>query len=382
MSNTKIQVFAWSVFFIVLLTVILSLYVDRFNPFIGTNLIPFPEAETVVGDVWDRLEIDFRSGKNNIILAFVHIQKTGGKSLVKSFLSVQKRGNPLCYMIRNITNDHNYMNSGRCYIDLPKSKEMWFVSETTYGWPCGAHPLLLGLKSCLPKLFLQKYGGRPRSFQFLTLIRHPVIRFISEFYHVSSFNGWLRSYLCNGKKIVRDMRPSGCIHRIKKGVTFEDFMSCSDNWAINRQTLMLADVDKAGCLNQTVMSTDERNSILLATAKQNLKDMIYFGVTEYITESILLLEHRLDIEFGSPLIQPLINELNIADHIYEIWNNSNLYKKISSVNYLDMQLYEYGLKLFDQRLRQIHINIDFQKTDKDIFRFMYSAETSNDFISK
>ena len=145
---------------------------------------------------------------------------------------------------------------------------------------------------------------------------------------------------------------------------------------------MLADVDNAGCLNQAVMSNDKRNSILLATAKQNLKDMINFGVTEYITESILLLEHRLDIELGSPLTQPLIKELNIADRIYEIWNNSNLYKKISSVNYLDMQLYQYGLKLFDQRLKQIHINIDFQKTDKDIFSFMYSAETSNDFISK
>ena len=343
MSNTKVQVLAWSVFFIVLLTVILSLYVDRFNPYLVTNSIPLPEAETVVGDVWHRLEIDFRSSNNNIILAFVHIQKTGGKSLVKSFLSVQKRGNPLCYMKRNITNDHNYLNSGRCYIDLPKSKEMWFVSETTYGWPCGVHPLLLGLKSCLPKLFLQKYGKRPRSFQFLTLIRHPVVRFISEFYHVSSFGGWSPSYLCNGKRFLRDVRPSSCIHRIKKDVTFEDFVSCPDNWAINRQTLMLADVDKVSCLNEAVMSTDERDSILLATAKQNLKDMIYFGVTEYITESILLLEHRLDIKFGSPLTQPLIKELSIANRIYEIWNNSNLYKKISSVNYLDMQLYEYGL---------------------------------------
>ena len=35
-----------------------------------------------------------------------------------------------------------------------------------------------------------------------------------------------------------------------------------------------------------------------------------------------------------------------------------------------------------QRLKQIRINIDFQKPDKDIFSFMYSAEISNDFISK
>ena len=98
--------------------------------------------------------------------------------------------------------------------------------------------------------------------------------------------------------------------------------------------------------------------------------MVFFGVTEYMKESVLLVEHRLDVKFGS-FSQPLIKDLSIADLLYKVWNNSTLYKEISSINYLDMQLYEYGLKLFNQRLQQIHINIDFQKIDKEVYSLTF-----------
>ena len=134
--------------------------------------------------------------------------------------------------------------------------------------------------------------------------------------------------------------------------------------------MMLADVDKAECLNQTAMYSKERDSILLATAKWNLKEMMYFGVTDYINESVLLLEHRFDVKIASPLSQPQIKDLTIAGLLHKVWSNRTLYNEISSINYLDMQLYEYGLTLFEQRLKQIHINIDLQKTDKDIYSIL------------
>ena len=107
------------------------------------------------------------------------------------------------------------------------------------------------------------------------------------------------------------------MRRITQRVTFKDFTSCPESWSNNRQTMMLADVDKAECLNQTAMSNEERDSILLATAKWNLKD---FGVTEYINESVSLLEHRLDVKIP-PLSQPQIKDQTIADLPRKVWSN-------------------------------------------------------------
>ena len=368
----KAQVFVWCVFLIVLITIALSVYVSRFNPYVvteDTRSSPIPEAETdVVGDVWHPLKVDFRSGKYTF--AFVHIQKTGGREFAIHFQNIQKRGEPLCRIKRNITNYQNYLGSGVCPIDLPASKEMWLVSETTYGWPCGVHPFLIDWKSCLPNLFERKFGKRSRSFHFFTIIRHPVVRYISEFYHLRRVGNWVRHNLCKGKKYLREVNQANCLHKIRRNVSLKDFMSCPESWSNNRQTLILADVDKAGCLDPSAMSTEERDSILLATAKKNLEQMVFFGVTEYMKESVLLVEHRLDVKFGS-FSQPLIKDLSIADLLYKVWNNSTLYKEISSINYLDMQLYEYGLKLFNQRLQQIRINIDFQKIDKEVYSLTF-----------
>ena len=358
----KTKVLTLCVFFIVLLTVTLSNYVDIFNPYIvteSTRILPIPQAEIIVGDVWPRFEVDFRSGNNTFV--FFHIQKTGGKEFAIYFQTLQRGGESLC-QIRNITNYRNRIRSGKCFINRPNSKEMWLISETTFGWPCGLHPLLMEVKSCLPTVVESKFGKRNRSYQFFTLIRHPILRYISEFHHVSNIGNWRFQYMCNDK--IHYLNKTGCASR---GVTLKDFMSCSESWSANRQTIMLADVDKAGCLIPAVMSSTERDSILLETAKRNLKEMIYFGVTEFMKESVLLLEHRFDVQFDSPLLQPQMKDLSIADLLYKVWNNSTLYKEISSINYLDMQLYEYGLKLFNRRLQQIRINIDFQKIDKEIY---------------
>ena len=370
-SALATKVLTLCVFVIVLLTVTLSNYVTIFNPYVvteTTRLLPIPEAEIFVGDMWPRLEVDFRSGNNTFV--FFHIQKTGGKEFAIYFQSLQRGGESLC-QIRNISNYRNRIRSGKCYIDQPTSKEMWLVSETTFGWPCGVHPLLMEVKSCLPIVVEKQFGKRNRTYQFFTLIRHPMIRYISEFHHVNSIGNWRFHYRCNGT--IHYLNETGCVNKLIRGVTLKDFMSCSESWSKNRQTLMLADVDKAGCLNPAVMSTTERDSILLETAKRNLKEMIYFGVTEYMKESVLLIEHRFDVKFDSPLSQPLTKDLSIADLLYKVWSNSTLYKEISSINYLDMQLYEYALKLFDQRLQQIRINIDFKKTDKEVYSLNFKT---------
>lgn len=44
---------------------------------------------------------------------------------------------------------------------------------------------------------------------------------------------------------------------------------------------MLADLNLVGCYNNTLMNKEERNRIMLASAKKNLLSIAFFGLTEY-----------------------------------------------------------------------------------------------------
>lgn len=54
------------------------------------------------------------------------------------------------------------------------------------------------------------------------------------------------------------------------GVSLDDFVDCESNLATNRQTRMLADLALVNCYNKTSMPLEERNRMLLASAKRNL----------------------------------------------------------------------------------------------------------------
>jgi hypothetical protein len=60
-------------------------------------------------------------------------------------------------------------------------------------------------------------------------------------------------------------------------VTLHEFLSCPYNLAFNRQTRMLADLSLVHCYNSGAMPKAERDRILLASAKANLKNMAFFG---------------------------------------------------------------------------------------------------------
>lgn len=44
---------------------------------------------------------------------------------------------------------------------------------------------------------------------------------------------------------------------------------------------MLADLAQVGCYNKTGFDSQERERIMLASAKEHLAAMAYFGLTEY-----------------------------------------------------------------------------------------------------
>jgi len=44
---------------------------------------------------------------------------------------------------------------------------------------------------------------------------------------------------------------------------------------------MLADLSLIGCYNSSFMNQEERNKIMLASAKKNLLSIAFFGLTEF-----------------------------------------------------------------------------------------------------
>jgi len=44
---------------------------------------------------------------------------------------------------------------------------------------------------------------------------------------------------------------------------------------------MLADLSLIGCYNSSYMNQEERNRVMLASAKRNLLSIAFFGLTEY-----------------------------------------------------------------------------------------------------
>lgn len=65
-------------------------------------------------------------------------------------------------------------------------------------------------------------------------------------------------------------------------------MACPYNLANNRQTRMLADLSIVGCYNSSLSSAD-RDRLMLASAKHNLKHMPFFMLTEYQKVSLLFI---------------------------------------------------------------------------------------------
>jgi hypothetical protein len=86
--------------------------------------------------------------------------------------------------------------------------------------------------------------------------------------------------------------------RLWQGVNLTAFLSCPHNLAFNRQTRMLANLSKVNCYNTTGFTPQQRNRIILDSAKENLKAMAYFGLVEYQTYTQFLFEHTLGLEFN------------------------------------------------------------------------------------
>jgi hypothetical protein len=133
---------------------------------------------------------------------------------------------------------------------------------------------------------------------------------------------------------------------------------------------MLANLSLSGCYKHDVMAHEARDCIMLKSAKQNLRQMAFFGLTEYQHETKYLFERTFGLKFRKDFIQ------YNRTHSSEVGVTLRQQRRIRKLNTLDMELYRYANNLFFQRLKSIrkedfmtkswHNNGNLNNTDHDI----------------
>jgi hypothetical protein len=301
-------------------------------------------------------------------LVFIHIQKTGGTDFLRHLITATKNGRYLCSLSddtqRDILNNSLGVKGvfGRGIL-CPRDRsdpegEQWLMSEKNLGWICQLHTSYSEFKVCIPKLKGDSRINTDSHFFYTTILRHPVLRYMSEYLHVRRNATWAKRRICGGKRVntVSEMPPCYPGFYGRKpwvNVTIEKFMACSSNWGNNRQTRMLSDLESLGCYGNKLHPPEEKARLMLQSAKDNLRNFAFFGLTEYQEETRLLFEKLFGIKLKLETQQRSMSALHSAPILQDLWNNSELYNKIAEVNRLDMELYEYALELFTERVKAV-----------------------------
>ena len=160
----------------------------------------------------------------------------------------------------------------------------------------------------------------------------------------------MEKHVCNGRQPLPKELPkchTGPNWRIAQ---IEEFMDCSSNLAINRQTRMLANLELVNCYNTTSMERGERNRIMLQSAKENLLQMAFFGLTEMQAESQYIFEQTFNLKFKYNFTQ---KQSSFAKTLLNDTISDSVVQTIEELNHLDMELYNFAKKVFLQRFEEI-----------------------------
>ncbi|XP_076015791.1 heparan-sulfate 6-O-sulfotransferase 2 [Genypterus blacodes] len=283
--------------------------------------------------------VDFNI-KGDDVIVFLHIQKTGGTTFGR-------------HLVRNIQLERPcecHAGQKKCTCYRPGKMETWLFSRFSTGWSCGLHADWTELTSCVPSRMDTKEtlpNTLPsRNYYYITILRDPVSRYLSEWRHVQRGATWKASlHVCDGRAPTLSELPSCYSGDDWSGCTLQEFMDCPYNLANNRQTRMLADLSLVGCYNVSAMSEEERWGLLLESAKRNLRGMAFFGLTEYQRKTQYLFERTFSLEFIAPFEQLNGTRASSVDVVSETQH------RILQLNRWDVELYEYARDLFLQRFQ-------------------------------
>ncbi|XP_028742918.1 heparan-sulfate 6-O-sulfotransferase 2 isoform X2 [Peromyscus leucopus] len=310
-------------------------------------------------------KVDFDINGDDLIV-FLHIQKTGGTTFGR-------------HLVRNIQLEQPCecrVGQKKCTCHRPGKRETWLFSRFSTGWSCGLHADWTELTSCVPAVVDGKRDARLRpsskdrwgssnfnsganspsstktrsttksgkNFHYITILRDPVSRYLSEWRHVQRGATWKASlHVCDGRPPTSEELPSCYTGDDWSGCPLKEFMDCPYNLANNRQVRMLSDLTLVGCYNLSVMPEKQRNKVLLESAKSNLKHMAFFGLTEFQRKTQYLFEKTFNMNFISPFTQYNTTRASSVEI------NEEIQKRIEGLNFLDMELYSYAKDLFLQR---------------------------------
>ncbi|KAJ8407177.1 hypothetical protein AAFF_G00288530 [Aldrovandia affinis] len=284
--------------------------------------------------------VDFNI-KGDDVIVFLHIQKTGGTTFGR-------------HLVRNIQLERPcecHAGQKKCTCYRPGKRETWLFSRFSTGWSCGLHADWTELTSCVPSVMDTRQPPKTqtaaRNYYYITILRDPVWRYLSEWRHVQRGATWKASlHVCDGHSATLAELPSCYPGDDWSGCSLEDFMDCPYNLANNRQTRMLADLSLVGCYNLSAMGQPERGAALLESAKRNLRGMAFFGLTEFQRKTQYLFERTFRLAFIAPFVQ--LNGTRAAS----VEAGLETQRRIRELNRWDVELYEYARDLFLQRFQR------------------------------
>lgn len=284
------------------------------------------------------------------VMVFLHIQKTGGTSFGRHLVRDLDLKRPCeCQRQRK-----------RCYCFRPHRNENWLFSRYSTGWKCGLHADWTELTSCVDQELDKNEGETAkRRYFYITLLREPISRYMSEYRHVRRGATWKGSrHWCLGRQATTGELPPCYKGKDWLHVTLDEFAACDSNLAANRQTRMLADLALVNCYNKTSMPHHERDRIMLASAKRNLAAMAYFGLTEFQKMSQYIFEETFNLRFAIPFEQH-----NTTISVAAVSNlRPDQRKHIEQLNALDVELYTFAKNLLFQRFQRLKVkDTDFEK---------------------
>ena len=144
---------------------------------------------------------------------------------------------------------------------------------------------------------------------WITNLRDPVDRYLSEFYFLRHGAVWKEKLQCGNE--VRNKPGSefhsgieNCYEKTQTGTswfnqTLDTFMGCSWNLARNRQVRMLSNLEK--CYERFGSNSFEIDEIYLQSAKNNLRTKFnFFGINSEQRLSQWLFEKTFSLEFNEP----------------------------------------------------------------------------------
>ncbi len=294
------------------------------------------------------------------VIVFLHVQKTGGTTFGRHLvldIDLQKPCKCRTMKKKRKKGRNRLKRMLRCDCFRPGSNKNWLFSRHSTGWKCGLHADWTELTSCVDSFMRREdgtddYGSSSRNghrYFYVTFLREPVARFLSEFRHVQRGATW------KGAAHVCARRPHR-LPRCYKGEDWSDarldeFMSCPHNLAINRQTRMLADLTLIDCYNKSSgeMSQVERDRLMLTSAKANLKSMAFFGLTEMQAESQRMFESTFNLKFNVKFEQFDRTQAGKTENALD----PSLITAIERLNSLDVELYAFAQSLLRERIQDI-----------------------------